>query len=163
MDFLNNTNIVVAIGFVIFVGILVYFGVPGMLTRALDARAVRIKAELAEARALRDEAQTLLASYERRQKEVKAQAEDIVTAARAEAQNAAEAAKEDIRTSVARRLKTATEQIAAAEQSAIRQIKDQAVTIAVAAAGDVLRERMKAADANRLIDTAISEVGDKLH
>ena len=49
MDFLNNTNIVVAIGFVIFVGILVYFGVPGMLTRALDARAVRIKAELAEA------------------------------------------------------------------------------------------------------------------
>jgi F-type H+-transporting ATPase subunit b len=163
MDFLNNTTIVVAIGFVIFVGILVYFGVPGMLTRALDARAVRIKAELAEARALRDEAQTLLASYERRQKEVKAQAEDIVTAARAEAQNAAEAAKEDIRNSVARRLKTATEQIAAAEQSAIRQIKDQAVTVAVAAAGDVLRESMKAADANRLIDTAISEVGDKLH
>jgi F-type H+-transporting ATPase subunit b len=163
MDFLNNTNIVVAIGFVIFVGILVYFGVPGMLTRALDARAVRIKAELAEARALRDEAQTLLASYERRQKDVKAQAEDIVTAARAEAQNAAEAATEDIRNSVARRLKTATEQIAAAEQSAIRQIKDQAVTVAVAAAGDVLRESMKAADANRLIDTAISEVGDKLH
>ena len=163
MDFLNNTEIVVAIGFVIFLGVLIYFGVPGMLTRALDARAVRIKAELAEARALRDEAQTLLASYERRQKEVKAQAEDIVTAARAEAQNAAEAAKEDIRTSVARRLKTATEQIAAAEQSAIRQIKDQAVTVAVAAAGDVLRERMKAADANRLIDTAISEVGDKLH
>ena len=64
---------------------------------------------------------------------------------------------------MARRLKTATEQIAAAEQSAIRQIKDQAVTVAVAAAGDVLRDRMKAADANRLIDAAISEVGDKLH
>ena len=141
MDFLNNTNIVVAIGFVIFVGILIYFGVPGMLTRELDARAVRIKAELDEARALRDEAQTLLAGYERRQKEVKAQAEDIVTAARAEAEKAAEAAKEDIRNSVARRLQTATEQIAAAEQGAIRQIKDQAVTVAVAAAGDVLREQ----------------------
>jgi F-type H+-transporting ATPase subunit b len=156
MGFLNNTEIVVAIGFVIFIGVLIYFGVPGMLTRALDARAVRIKAEL-------DEAQTLLAGYERRQKEVKAQAEDIVTAARAEAEKAAEAAKEDIRNSVARRLKTAAEQIAAAEQSAIRQIKDRAVTVAVAAAGDVLRENMKAADANRLIDAAISEVGDKLH
>ena len=163
MDFLNNTEIVVAIGFVIFVGVLIYFGVPGMITRMLDARAVRIKQELDEARALRDEAQTLLAGYERRQKEVRAQAEDIVTAARAEAEKAAEAAKEDIRNSVARRLKTATEQIAAAEQSAIRQIKDQAVTVAVAAAGDVLRDRMKAADANRLIDAAISEVGDKLH
>ena len=163
MDFLNNTTTVVAIGFVIFVGVLVYFGVPGMITRMLDARAVRIKQELDEARALRDEAQTLLAGYERRQKEVRAQAEDIVTAARAEAEKAAEAAKEDIRNSVARRLKTATEQIAAAEQGAIRQIKDQAVTVAVAAAGDVLRDRMKAADANRLIDAAITQVGDKLH
>jgi F-type H+-transporting ATPase subunit b len=163
MDFLDNTNIVVAIGFVIFVGVLLYFGVPGMITRMLDARAVRIKQELDEARALRDEAQTLLAGFERRQKEVKAQAEDIVTAARAEAEKAAETAKEDIRNSVARRLKTATEQIAAAEQGAIRQIKDEAVTVAIAAAGEVLRDRMKASDANKLIDAAISEVGDKLH
>ena len=64
---------------------------------------------------------------------------------------------------MARRLQTATEQIAAAEQAAVRQIKDRAVTVAVAAAGDVLREQMKAADANRLIDAAIAEVGDKLH
>jgi len=163
MDFLNNTNIVVAIGFVIFVAVLLYYRVPAMITRMLDARAVRIKQELDEARALRDEAQTLLASFERRQKEVKAQAEDIVTAARAEAEKAAEAAKEEIRNSVARRLKTATEQIAAAEQGAIRQIKDQAVSVAIAAAGEVLREKMKAADANRLIDAAISEVGEKLH
>ena len=104
---------------------------------------MRIKAELDEARALRDEAQTLLAGYERRQKEVRAQAEDIVAAARAEAEKAAEAAKEDIRRSVARRMQTATEQIAAAEQAAVRQIKDRAVAVAVAAAGDVLRERMQ--------------------
>jgi F-type H+-transporting ATPase subunit b len=163
MDFLNNTNIVVALGFVIFVGILIYVGVPGLLARKLDERAVRIKAELDEARELRDEAQTLLASYERRQKEVRSQAEDIVTAARAEAQKAAEAAKEEIRRSVARRMQTAGEQIAAAEQAAVRQIKDRAVTVAVAAAGDVLRENIKAAEANRLIDAAITEVGAKLH
>ena len=163
MDFLNNTEIVVTIGFVIFVAVLLYFRVPAMLTRMLDARAVRIKQELDEARALRDEAQTLLAGFERRQKEVKSQAEGIVTAARAEAEKAAEAAKEDIRNSVARRLKTATEQIAAAEQGAIRQIKDQAVSVAIAAAGDVLRDRIKPADADRLIGAAISEVGEKLH
>ncbi len=163
MGFLYNTELVVAIGFLIFVGILVYYGVPGLLGRKLDERAVRIKSELDEARALRDEAQTLLAGYERRQKEVRAQAADIVTAARAEAEKAAEAAKEEIRRSVARRMHTATEQIAAAEQAAVREIKDRAVAVAVAAAGDVLRERMKAADANRLIDAAISEVGQKLH
>jgi F-type H+-transporting ATPase subunit b len=163
MGFLNDTNIVVAIGFVIFVAVLLYYKVPGMLANKLDERAVRIKQELDEARALREEAQTLLASFERRHKEVKAQAEDIVTAARSEAEKAAEAAKEDIRRSVARRLQTATEQIDAAEQAAIRQIKDRAVAVAIAAAGDVMGERIKAADANRLIDAAISEVGEKLH
>ena len=112
---------------------------------------------------MRDEAQTLLAGYERRQKEVTDQAKDIVIAARAEAERAAELAKEDIRRSVARRVQTATEQIAAAEQAAVRQIKDTAVSVAVAAAGDVLRDRIKAAEANRLIDAAISEVGEKLH
>ena len=163
MGFLNNTEIVVSIGFVIFIGVLVYFRVPNLIAQKLDERAIRIKAELDEARALRDEAQTLLASYERRQAEVKAQAEDIVTAARAEAERAAEQAKVDIAQSMERRLHTATEQIAAAEQAAVRQIRDEAVNVAIAAAGDVLRERTKAADANRLIDAAIKEVGDKLH
>lgn len=163
MDFLNNTEIVVAIGFVIFIGILIYVGVPGMVTKKLDERAVRIRQELDEARALRDEAQSLLATYERRQKEVSAQAEDIVVAARAEAEKAAEAAKEEIRRSVARRMQTATEQIDAAEQAAIRQIKDRAVAVAVAAAGDVLKQRMQPADADRLVDQAIGEVGAKLH
>jgi F-type H+-transporting ATPase subunit b len=163
MEFLNNTNIVVGIGFVIFIGVLLYAGVPAFLTRKLDERAMRIKAELDEARALRDEAQTLLAGYERRQKEVKTQAEDIVTAARQESEKAAVAAKEEIRRSVARRMQTATEQIAAAEQSAVRQIKDQAVAIAVAAAADVMRGRMQDADADKLIDGAIADVGAKLH
>ncbi len=163
MDFLNNTEIVVAIGFLIFLAILGYYKVPTMIFGKLDERAAKIKADLAEARALRDEAQTLLASYERRQKEVKAQAEAIVAAAKTDAESAAEAAKEDIRRSVARRLRTATEQIDAAEAAAIRQIKDRAVTVAVAAAGDVIRGRVKAADANALIDASIAEVGAKLH
>ena len=163
MEFLNNTDIVVAIGFVIFVGILIYYGVPGLLARRLDDRAMRIRAELEEARALREEAQTLLVGYERKQKEVREQAEEIVAAARIEAEKAAEAAKEDIRRSVARRLQNATEQIAAAETAAIRQIRDRAVTVAVAAAGDVIRARMKGDDANALIDSAISEVGEKMH
>jgi F-type H+-transporting ATPase subunit b len=163
MGFLNNTEIVVGIGFVIFVAVLLYYRVPAMIARKLDERAVRIRAELDEARALRDEAQSLLASYERRQREVKNQAEDIVTAAKAEAEKAAAAAKEDIRRSVARRMQTATEQIAAAEQAAVRQIKDRAVAIAVAAAADVLRGGIKAEDGNRLIDASIEEVGAKLH
>ncbi|MCB1403769.1 MAG: ATP F0F1 synthase subunit B, partial [Rhodobacteraceae bacterium] len=91
------------------------------------------------------------------------QAEEIVAAARHEAEAAAEVAKEDIRKSVARRLQTATEQIEAAEQAAVRQIKDRAVGVAIAAAGDVMKGKMKAESANALIDAAIKDVGAKLH
>ena len=163
MDFLNNTDIVVALGFLIFLAILVYFGVPRMLGGRLDARAAEIRSDLDEARALREEAQSLLASYERKQKEVAEQAEQIVTAARTDAEAAAEAAKADIRRSVERRLATATEQIAAAEKAAIRQVKDRAVAVAIAAAGEVIGRNMKADEADALIDAAIGEVGAKLH
>jgi F-type H+-transporting ATPase subunit b len=163
MDFLNNTNIVVGIGFVLFVGVLLYFNVPRMITAKLDERAVKIRRDLDEARALRDEAQTLLAGFERKQKEVQGQADDIVAAARAESERAAVVAKEDIRRSMERRLATATEQIAAAEKAAIRQIKDRAVTVAVAAAADVIARNMQAQDADALIDASIAEVGAKLH
>lgn len=163
MDFLNNTDIVVGIGFLIFVGVLVYFGVPGLLTSRLDSRSARIRADLDEARALREEAQSLLASYERKQKEVAQQAEDIVAAAKHEAEAAAEAAKADIRRSVARRMQSATEQIDAAEQAAVREIKDRAIAVAVAAAGDVIGTKMSDAKANELIEGAIAEVGKRMH
>ncbi len=163
MDFLNNTEVVVTIGFLIFIGVLGYLKVPGLLASKLDGRAERIKADLAEARALREEAQALFAGYERKQKEVKEQADEIVANARADAERTAEVAKEEIRRSVERRLATAADQIDAAEKAAIRQIKDRAVTVAVAAAGDVLRDRIKAQDANAMIDASINEVGNRLH
>jgi F-type H+-transporting ATPase subunit b len=163
MDFLNNTDIVVAIGFAIFVGVLIYFGVPRMLTSRLDARAVQIRAELAEAKALREEAEVLLASFERRQQEVAAQAEAIVVAAKREAEQAAVAAKADIEKSVARRLQGAGEQIAAAEHAAVREIRNRAASVAVAAAGDVIRAKMKAEQADALVEAAIRDVAAKLH
>ena len=86
---LRNTDFVVLIAFLLFVGILVYLKVPGLLMGMLDKRAEGIKTELDEARALREEAQTLLASYERKQKEVQAQADRIVAAAKEEAVAAA--------------------------------------------------------------------------
>jgi F-type H+-transporting ATPase subunit b len=163
MDFLNNTDIVVAIGFLIFVGVLIYFGVPRLLTTRLDARAAQISADIAEAKSLREEAEVLLKGYERKQKEVAGQAEAIVAAARREAEQAAEQAKADIGKSVARRLQAATEQIAAAEQAAVREIRDRAAALAVAAAGDVIRASMGGEQADAMVEAAIREVGAKLH
>ena len=160
---LGNTDFVVLLGFIVFIAVLFYFKVPGMIGGALDNRAEGIKSELDEARALHEEARSLLASYERKQREVQTQAEAIVAAAKEDAVLAAEQAKVDLEKSIARRLAAAQDQIASAEASAVKEVRDQAVIAAVSAAKSVLAKQMTAAQANKLIDTAIADVGNKLH
>lgn len=160
---LKNTDFIVLLAFLVFLGVLFYFKVPTLLSGMLDKRADGIRAELEEARALREEAQTLLASYERKQQEVKDQADRIVTAAKAEAVEAADQARVDLDKSIARRLAAAEEQIGSAQAAAVKEVRDQAIVIAVAAARDVIAKKMSAADGNALIDSAIADVDAKLH
>jgi F-type H+-transporting ATPase subunit b len=160
---LGNTDFVVLIGFLLFLAILFYFNVPAMLGGMLDKRAEGIKADLDEARALREEAQTLLASYERKQREVIEQADRIVAQAKADAEAAAEEAKANLERSIARRLQAAEDQIQSAEDKAVRSVRDRAVEVAIAAAGQTIAAQMGATDANKLIDDAIGEVERRLH
>ncbi len=160
---LFNTNFVVLVAFLLFVGVLVYLKVPGLLGRMLDDRAEGIRRDLDEAKALREEAQTLLASYERKQAEVAEQAERIVAQAKSEATEAAAAAEEALKASIARRLAAAEDQIASAQASAVKDVRDQAIQVAVAAASDVIASKMTATEGNGLIDAAIAEVEAKLH
>lgn len=160
---LGNTDFVVLIAFLIFVGVLVYFKVPGLVGGLLDKRAESITSELNEAKALREEAQSLLASYERKHKEVQEQADRIVASAKEEAQQAADAAKDDIAKSIARRLTAAEEQIASAQTAAIKEVRDQAIMVAIGAAKDVIAKQMDAKSAGGLIDDAIATVGEKMH
>lgn len=160
---LGNTDFVVLLAFLLFIVVLVYFKVFGLLGGMLDKRAEGIRDELDEARALREEAQTLLASYERKQREVEEQAQRIVTQARDEAVIAAEQAKADLEKSIARRLAAAEDQIASAEASAVKEVRDRAVAVAIAAANDVIAKQLTASDADKLIEDAISDVNAKLH
>lgn len=160
---LYNTDMVVAIAFVIFIGILIYFKVPGLVGGMLDKRADGIRSELDEARKLREEAQELRASFERKQVEVKEQAERIVVKAREDAMLAAEQAKAELEASIARRLRAAEDQIASAEEAALREVRNRAVTLAVAAAGDVLAKQISAAEADKLVEDSIGEVEKLLH
>lgn len=160
---LYNTDFVVLISFLAFVGVLVYFKVPSILMGMLDKRAETIRKDLEEARALREEAQTILASYERKSREVSEQADRIVRTARAEAEAAAEEAKADLARSIERRLKAAEDQIDSARAAAVRQVRDRAVAVAIAAARDVIAGQMTQADAERLIDSSIDAAAKNLH
>ncbi|WP_116132662.1 F0F1 ATP synthase subunit B [Tropicimonas sp. IMCC34043] len=160
---LHNTNFVVLLAFLVFIGILVYFKVPGLLGKMLDERAHTIRRELDEARALREEAQTILAEFERKQKDVAEQAELIVTQARTDAEDAAKLAKVELEKSIARRLQAAEDQIASAEAAAVRDVRDRAISVAIAAAAEVVRKGLSEADAAALIEDSIKVVEAKMH
>jgi len=163
MEIFYDSNIVNTISFVLFFAILIYYGVHKLLFGALDSRAERIRSELAEARQLREEAQATFAEFERKQKDVAVQADEIVEHARTEAREAAERAKEDLAASIERRLKAADDQIAMAEANAVKEVRDRAVQVAIAAAADVLSNRLGDERASALIDDSIETVGQRLH
>lgn len=152
----------VALAFVI--AVLALFKPAGkFIVGGLDKRSDRIRDELDEARRLREEAQELLASYERKQREVSEQAERIVEKAKVEAQQAADQARKDIETSIARRIRAAEDQLASAEAAALRNVRDRAASVAVAAAAEVIASRISAEETARLIDAGIGEVEARLH
>ena len=153
----------VAIGFVVFVAKLLSIGVHRTIGKALDDRSARIKAELDEARKLRDEAAGLLAEYQRKRSEAEGEAQEIVSGARAEAERLAVEAKARIEEFVSRRTKMAETKIAQAEAQAAADVRAAAAEAAVAAAEKILRQEAKGDLASRLIARGIEDVGKKLN
>jgi F-type H+-transporting ATPase subunit b len=160
---LGNSDFVVLVAFLIFVGVVVYFGVPRMITGMLDSRAERVRTELENARALREEAQTMLAEFERRQKDVQDEAARIVAQARSDAEAASAQAKKDLEASLARRMDAAEAQIASTEAAAVREVRDRAVQVAVAAAAEVIARGMTPEDRAAMIEDGLKVVDAKLH
>jgi F-type H+-transporting ATPase subunit b len=153
----------VAVAFVIFLGVLGYVGVHRKLIDALDQRSARIKAELDEARRLRDEAAQLLADYQRKQREAQSEADAIVAEANAEAQRVAAEAHSKMEEFVARRTKIAEGKIAQAEAQALADVRAAAADAAVAAAERILTQTAKGAVADNLVAQGIQDVKTKLN
>ena len=153
----------VLVAFVIFIGIVVYLGVPGKVTSALDRRAAKIKAELDEARALREEASRLLAEYARKRDQADREAEEIIASARADAERLAADAKAKVEEFVARRTRQAEQKIAMAEAQAVSEVRSAATDAAVAAAADVLTSQARGPLGGKLFDNGLSELRAKLN
>jgi len=113
----------VAVAFVIFVGVLIYYGVHTMITGVLDQRSARIRADLDEARRLKEEAAALLAEYRRKQQSAEREAAQIVAGAKAEADRLGVEAKTRMEEFVARRTKMAETKIAQAEAQALADVR----------------------------------------
>jgi len=153
----------VAVAFVILMGVFAYAGVHKTVLKALDHRSERIKAELDDARRLKDEAAKVLAEYQTRRATAEREAEDIVAGAKAEAERIATEAKAKMEDFVARRTKAAESKIALAEAQALADVRAAAADAAVSAASRLLSQTVKGQVADDLLTKGIAEVRQKLN
>jgi F-type H+-transporting ATPase subunit b len=152
----------VAVAFVIFVGVLGYFGVHTMLVTSIDARRERIRAELDEARRLKSEAEALLAQYQRRREEAEREAQAIIATAEAEAERLAAETATKLEELVARRTKMAEGRIALAEAQALTEVRAAAADAAVSAAERILTRSVKGTVADELLTRGIAQLKDRI-
>jgi F-type H+-transporting ATPase subunit b len=151
------------IALVIFLAVVFYVRVPRTISKSLDERAVRIRNELDEARRLREEAQQLLAEYQRKRKEAEKEAGDIVAAAKREAGQLVEDARKKTDEYVVRRTALAEQKIGQAERDAVNEVRSRAVDVAVEAARSVLAAKVDGkADAD-LFKASVAELKARLN
>lgn len=151
------------VGLVLFLALIVYLKVPGMMAKSLDARADKIRDELAEAKRLREEAQHVLAEYQRKRKEAEAEAASIVAAAEREAGALTAEAKQKTEEFVARRNALSEQKIKQAETDAVNAVRSAAVDLAIAAAEAVLVKKADAGVQDTLFKGAVNEVKARLN
>ena len=160
---LQDPTFWVLVAFIGFISVLVYLKVPGMVTKGLDARAEKIKADLEEADALLKEAQDLLASYQKKQREAADEAQEIQARAKEEAERIVENGRTRLKGSLQRREKLAMDRITQAEASAVDEIRARTVDIALDATRDLLADNLSDHKANAMLDDAIKELPGRLN
>jgi F-type H+-transporting ATPase subunit b len=153
----------VAVSFVAFLLILLYYKVPAILAKVLDDRAAAIRTELDEARRLREEAQALLADYQKKHRNAGQEAEAIIEQARREAETFAHETRRTVTETLKRRSQHAEERIARAEAEAFDEVRAAAVDMAIAAAEKILREQAAGASGAQLIDESIRGLKGRLN
>jgi len=152
----------VFISLILFLALMMYFGLPKMIAKSLDDKIAKIGNDLDEAKRLREEAQALLAEYERKRKDAESEAADIVTAAQEEAERIAEEANASLEDLISRRTKAVEEKIAQAEAQAIGEVRARSADVAVEAARAILADQMSD-KGDALVDQAIKDVAAKLN
>ncbi len=159
---LSNPTFWVGVAFVIFLGVLYYYGVPKTMLNSLDARSKRIADELAEARRLRQDAERLLKEFEAKRTAAEHEAAEIVSSARDEAERLAREAQEKMADFVRRRTASAEARIAQAESQASAEVRAAAVDAAIRASERVLREQITGPAAASLVTESLGNVRRKL-
>ena len=145
----------VAVAMLLVFAIMIWKKVPAAIGAALDKKIEGIRSQLAEAEAIRKEAESLKAEYAAKAAEAEAEAAAMVERARQEAEALIEKARKDADAVVERRTRIAEEKIAAEQRAAVQQLRSAAADAAARAAARLIVENVDAGTDAALVDSAI--------
>ena len=154
---MNTPEFWVAVGFLILLAVL-FKPAKKMVIASLDSRAEKIRSSLDDAEKLREEAQHVLADYQRKQREAAKEIEGLVANARSQAETMRCEAENSVKNALARREQVALEKISQKEADAIAEVRNLAVDMAIKASGELLERRLGQKQSQELIETAIREL-----
>lgn len=160
--FLGNSGFWVTVATLFVIWLLVKFLAP-VVIRGLDKRAADISEELDRALALREEAQEILAQYQKKQRESMKEAEEIVQKANLEARRITRDAEQEVEEQLKKRTKLALDKIEQAERQALQDVQNRVIDITVTATRTVVDSKLTAAAREELVSGAAKDVQKKLH
>ena len=160
---LNNTDFVVSLAFIAFLSLIIYLKVPAKIANLLDKRSEAIKLEIESANKILEESKTLLAELEREHKLNIQKAEKIIQEAEDEAKRLIKQAKEDLKLAIGRKITIAEEQIKAAEESVLKNVKDQAIDMSIILAEEKLKQVSVKKNENTTIASSIKSIKNVLN
>ena len=160
---LENPSAVVAISFILFIALVIYLKAPAKFAASLDERSAKIKAEIDEARKLKEDAQSILAQFQRKQRDAKKEALDMMAQAKEEAEIFAKEMEENFKAVSARQTKAAEEKIAMIEANAVKEIQATAANVAIDAAQAIIGDSMDKKALSKLADQSIDDLEKRLN
>ncbi len=157
MHIFSEAETWVAIAFVLFIILIIRLG-WSKITAALDERSANIKNELNEARNLREDAQSLLADYQRKKRDSEKEISGIIDKAKTDAENEIKYSIQKHKELLQRRKKTAEDKIAQAQERALKDITESIVELSISSAQNIIKEKLDDSHNNKLLNDASKKI-----
>ena len=161
MEFFSQPASWTLVAFIIFVAIAIYLKAPSLIGKLLDEQIERVKKELSDAIELKEEANALLAEYERKKEDAEKEAEIIVANAKERAKNYEQSALAKSEEIIKRQEAQSVEKINQAEIQAMSKIRKSIIEKSIDSAEKLVSEKISTKKSDQIFTDSLKDL-DKL-
>lgn len=158
MSFFGDPASWVLVAFIIFVILALVAKAPSMIAKILDSEIEKIKNELNDARKLKEDANSLLADYERKVQNAQKEIEKILDQAKTTAKNHDESARKKVEEYIKRAEQQSIEKITQTEKMALSKVNQEIVSNSIEVAEKIVSENITEENSKKLFSQSVQQI-----